>query len=172
MTLELDMADPRGALYTVCKLYRGGIKALAMDLEMKEQTLYAKLRGASGYALSYGDGGEVDEILNLLRAHGVDIGAVVQAFAHRYGMLAVPMPDVSCPVGSQAAQQISRMMQEVANVAQEIADAVSVSGDGGSVITPREQRRIATECDKAMEIILAAKRWSEAQCKAFKGRGA
>lgn len=170
MTLQIDEATPLGALYGAVKRYPGKVKALAMDMDVPESTLYAKLRGSEGYPLGYG--GEVDEILDFLRDHQVkDWDKTIHVFCHRHDHLAIPIPHALKAGSKDGLKQVSQMMNEVAQIAKALSDGVDMQGEAGEEITSKELKRIETACDEAMEKIAETLEFYRSRHAAAKKKG-
>lgn len=171
MTLRIDEATVLGALYGAVKRYPGKVKALAMDMDSPESTLYAKLRGSEGYPLSYGN--EVDEILDFLRDHNVQgWEKTIHVFCHRHDHLAVPIPRALQNGSRDGLKQVSQMMNEVAKIAKELSDSIDSQGDGGAEITAQELKRIEAACDEAMERIVETREFYRLRHASAKKKGA
>ena len=169
MTLPVDDATVMGALYGAAKRYPGKVRQLAIDMDVPESTLYARLRGEKGYPLSID---EALEILDFLR--GKDVPGwqkAVQVFCHQLDHLAIPIPR-AMRLGDQAGlQRVSEMMQEVADIAHVLSDGTDSSKEGGRQITTAEWKKIDKECSEAMEKIAETREFYQAQHLAAKKKG-
>jgi hypothetical protein len=169
VTLPVDEATVKGALYGAAKLYPGKIRQLAADMDMPESTLYAKLRGEKGYPLDIDEAGE---ILDFLR--GQDVPGwqrAVQVFAHLLDHLAVPIPRSMRLDDKDGLQRVGEMMQEVADIAAALSLGENGNGEGGKQITTKEWKRIDKECDEAMEKIAETREIYKARHQAAKTKG-
>jgi hypothetical protein len=152
VTLPINEATVLGSLYGAVKRYPGKVKALAMDMDVPESTLYARLRGTEGYPMAYG--AEVDEILDFLRDQNVKgWEKTIHVFCHRHDHLAIPIPRALKDGSHDGLRQVSQMMNEVAEIAKALSDGVDEHGDRGSEITTDEMKRIDAACQEAMEKI-------------------
>lgn len=152
MTLPIDQATPLGALYGAVKAYPGGAHQLAMDMDIPESTLYAKLRGEKGYPLSYKE--DLGEILSFLRSREVPgWEKTLHVLCHQHDHLAIPIPRALKEGRDDELKQVSLLMQEVSEIAKALADGVDERGEGGREISAKEMKRIELACDEAMEKI-------------------
>lgn len=169
MTLPIDQTTLRGALFTAVKAYPGGVRQFAADLDLKESSLYARLRGEKGYPLDVDD---LDDILGQLRSREVPGWArCVQVFCHKHDHLGVAVPRSLREGDIDGLRQVSQMMQEVAEIAQELAAAQDERKSGGKLITSKEMKRIEQACDEAMEKIAETREYYRALHQDAKGKG-
>ena len=169
MTLPIDQASTRGALYGAAKLYPGGIRQLAADMDMPESTLYAKLRGEKGYPLHLD---EIDEILNFLRSRDVPGWShCVLVFCHGHDHLAIPIPRAMREGSTDGMKQIGVLMEEVSLIAQSLADATDPNKEDGVDINTKEWKGIEYACNEAMEKLAETREQYHARHLAAKKAG-
>lgn len=151
MTLAVDKSSLLGALLTAVRLYPGGVRGLAADMDTPEPTMYARLRGDKGYPLGTK---ELDDILERLRGQEIEgWDRPLHVLCHKHDHLAIPIPRALKDGSAEGLKQVSQMMHEVSEIAQALADGLDENKADGRLINTHEMKRIDSACATAMERI-------------------
>lgn len=154
MTHRRDPLHPLDALNQACKLFPGGIEALAQRRGVGVQTMYKKLEHRiDSHSIRYDD--ELSDLLFQLQAARVPTwDSTLQALAHRHGGVFVRLPSLGDDADGQAhmlTEQVLRIVKEQGDVAAVLSDAIQNDG----AIDGKEFKRFEQQHQEAIAALVA-----------------